>query len=233
MRIPSGGLAWIGAGYQRRIRTCGASAWTVVRIRNRCLSHGNAGDQIVWQTLMQLSSLSRTQPRIPIQKKTANRIATISAELAEWTGIASPASLAMRKGLLLQFLAVLRQDAILQKAFRTLVVSHKQLDLLQRVLGLIDREAVRLADVNDLADRAGVSRSGIYRLFHAAGFPGPSVMLDHARVELATRLLKETDQTVLSIAMETGFGSLSSFYRTFHRIHGQSPGQLRRSLPGS
>jgi AraC-like DNA-binding protein len=50
------------------------------------------------------------------------------------------------------------------------------------------------------------------------------------RVAHAQRLLLTTDQPVLDVALDAGFGSLSRFYAAFKRLCGQSPGQYRRAL---
>lgn len=54
--------------------------------------------------------------------------------------------------------------------------------------------------------------------------------LTRHRVAHAQRLLLMTDQPVLDVALEAGFGSLSRFYAAFKRLCGQSPGQYRRAL---
>lgn len=54
--------------------------------------------------------------------------------------------------------------------------------------------------------------------------------LTRHRVAHAQRLLLTTDQPVLDVALDAGFGSLSRFYAAFKRLCGQSPGQYRRAL---
>lgn len=52
------------------------------------------------------------------------------------------------------------------------------------------------------------------------------------RVAQAQRLLVTTDANVLEIALQCGFGSLSSFYAAFQRYAGRTPNALRQSLMG-
>lgn len=54
--------------------------------------------------------------------------------------------------------------------------------------------------------------------------------LTRHRVAHAQRLLLTTDQPVLDVALDAGFGSLSRFYAAFKRLCGQSPVQYRRAL---
>ena len=50
------------------------------------------------------------------------------------------------------------------------------------------------------------------------------------RVAHAQQLLVNTDQSVLTIALESGFGSVSQFYVAFNRLCGMSPRAYRESL---
>jgi AraC family transcriptional regulator, melibiose operon regulatory protein len=57
--------------------------------------------------------------------------------------------------------------------------------------------------------------------------------LTRHRVAHAQRLLLTTDQRIIDIALEAGFGSPSRFYAVFKHFCGQSPGQYRRVLRGT
>ncbi len=52
------------------------------------------------------------------------------------------------------------------------------------------------------------------------------------RVAQAQRLLATTDDNVLTIAIQTGFGSSSNFYMAFKKYCGQSPNTYRYALRG-
>ena len=54
--------------------------------------------------------------------------------------------------------------------------------------------------------------------------------LTNLRVAHAQQLLVTTDQNVLTVALESGFGSLSQFYVAFKRLCGLSPREYRESL---
>jgi AraC-like DNA-binding protein len=229
--VRAGELGWVGGGLERTITSSRSCEWLVLRIRNRCFAPGNTADRVAWETLMRLSTLSRSQQRVPLNRATLSRLHPIVVQLMDWTDATDPGSITMRKALLLQFLVTLRADKRLQNAFSALPDPQPRLDLLQQALLLIDRDAAGIKDIKDLATRTGTSRSALYRLFHSAGFPTPATMLEHARIESAARRLRESDQSVLDIAFESGFASLSSFYRSFQRIHGIPPGKWRRLFP--
>jgi AraC-like DNA-binding protein len=50
------------------------------------------------------------------------------------------------------------------------------------------------------------------------------------RVAQAQRLLATSEESVLTIALQTGFGSTSSFYATFKKIVGCAPLDYRRTV---
>jgi AraC-like DNA-binding protein len=47
------------------------------------------------------------------------------------------------------------------------------------------------------------------------------------RVQKATELLKSTNMPITAIAFEVGFEDLSTFYRSFHKLHKASPAKFR------
>jgi AraC-like DNA-binding protein/mannose-6-phosphate isomerase-like protein (cupin superfamily) len=57
-----------------------------------------------------------------------------------------------------------------------------------------------------------------------------SHFLNEARISKASRLLVESEENVLSISLECGYGSLSHFNRVFAELKGESPGQWRRKF---
>ncbi|MDK3156400.1 helix-turn-helix domain-containing protein [Kamptonema cortianum] len=59
---------------------------------------------------------------------------------------------------------------------------------------------------------------------------GPMDDLTRHRVWHAQKLLATSDEKILNIALESGFGSLSRFYAAFASICGKSPRDYRRSV---
>lgn len=56
--------------------------------------------------------------------------------------------------------------------------------------------------------------------------------VNNKRVEAAQALLRETDKSILDIAYEVGFNAKSSFYKTFQRNLGMTPGKYREQERG-
>lgn len=82
--------------------------------------------------------------------------------------------------------------------------------------------------VDDVVAAVPMSRAGLYRTFQR--YTGRSIADEIARrrVELARRLLADTDEKVHEVARRCGFGSVVSFSRTFSRVVGQPPSTFRR-----
>jgi len=78
-----------------------------------------------------------------------------------------------------------------------------------------------------LADQAGISIRQLERSFRHHLGRGVHEHYLALRVARARQLLRETSRTVLEIALATGFASASQFSRSFRRIEGLSPRDVR------
>lgn len=85
-------------------------------------------------------------------------------------------------------------------------------------------ESLRIVDI---ATKAGLSvyqfEQRVQRLFQMS----PLQLLHKLRLDEATRLLRETDQSLADIAIETGWCDQSAFTRHFSRYAGMAPGKFR------
>jgi AraC family L-rhamnose operon regulatory protein RhaS len=77
------------------------------------------------------------------------------------------------------------------------------------------------------AAELGMSRRRLTTLFHEITGQTWADYVASLRVEYACKLLCETTRSVVAIAFECGYEDLSSFYRSFKRHTGRSPGQWR------
>lgn len=103
-------------------------------------------------------------------------------------------------------------------------------ELLRRLLRAKDRmDAASHEDwpVHRLAKVSNVSEAHFARSFKDAFGVPPHRYLLTRRIERAKALLRDTEQPILDIALQTGWNSLGTFGRTFRDITGESPGELR------
>lgn len=100
---------------------------------------------------------------------------------------------------------------------------------LARALGAIHRRPEKDWSVAALAARAGVSRSVLTQRFAERVGQPPMQYLTRWRMQLAARLLSESELHVAEIGRRVGYESEMSFSRSFRRVTTMSPTQWRRT----
>ncbi len=100
-------------------------------------------------------------------------------------------------------------------------------------LGLLHSQVAHPWTIADLADRVGISRSGLVERFTRYLSEPPMTYLTRWRLQLAARSLEKTSRGVAEIAVDVGYESEAAFNRAFKREFGQPPGQYRREHKGS
>lgn len=221
----AGAVVWLGGGRERHVETAGPSSWRVLRIRNRLFGRHAPVDRLAFGQLMDLARLSERGPVLDLQPRTRETVFRMGKQLCALPG--NGAGLLRRKGALLELFGCLQADELLAEKMCRLPAGNRDLDRLQAVMEILDTGGRDGCGVEELARRAGLSRSSLYRLFRDNGFPSPARLLLQGRLEEADRRLREGNETVLAVAMASGFGSLSTFYRSYRRRFGYSPGSLR------
>lgn len=98
---------------------------------------------------------------------------------------------------------------------------------LRDLLAWIDTHIARKLTLDELAARAGMSRALFTRRFRSAIGQSPHQYLTRRRVEIAQRLLRDTERDLAWIAHETGFSSQSHFTSWFRALTGSTPGRYR------
>src|SRR6266852_5154860 len=79
-----------------------------------------------------------------------------------------------------------------------------------------------------LAAQAGLSKFYFNRLFKSAVGVSPSHYHINVRMDAAKRLLRETKQSVVAVALDVGDANPSHFAQLFRRETGLSPSDYRR-----
>lgn len=98
---------------------------------------------------------------------------------------------------------------------------------LRELLAWIDAHIAQKLTLDELAARAGTSRALFTRRFRSATGQSPHQYLTRRRVEIAQRLLRDTERDLAWIAQETGFSSQSHFTAWFRTLTGSTPGLYR------
>jgi AraC-like DNA-binding protein len=101
-----------------------------------------------------------------------------------------------------------------------------------RVLGLLHEKPDAPWTLERLAEEAAMSRSTLAERFvHFMGQP-PMQYLTQWRMQVASRLLRDTSSKVIEIALGVGYESEAAFSRAFRRVVGVAPGAWRAAGRG-
>lgn len=98
---------------------------------------------------------------------------------------------------------------------------------LRRLTDLLDSQLERRVDVNELSRTGGLSARQVHRLFKTHLGMSPQAYHRQLRLQRAREMLRQTELTILEIAMSSGFTSASDFSRTYRRTFHQSPNEDR------
>ncbi|WP_291705706.1 helix-turn-helix domain-containing protein [Bradyrhizobium sp.] len=96
--------------------------------------------------------------------------------------------------------------------------------------GALDEEGT---SVEKLAERLGIGRRQLARLFARHLKASPSAVARTARIQRAKRLIDGTDKPMVEIAVLAGFGSLRRFNAAFAEVYGRAPTEIRRGRRSS
>jgi AraC family transcriptional regulator len=98
------------------------------------------------------------------------------------------------------------------------------------LLAFIDDRLGTALPLDELAQRARLSRSAFTRAFRTATGISPHRYLNERRLVVAQRLLRTTGLPIAYIAQETGFSSQSHFTTIFRAAMNCTPAEYRRAV---
>ena len=96
-----------------------------------------------------------------------------------------------------------------------------------RLLAYIHTHLHELEPVDDLARKAGYTRSHFSRIFKARTGICPQQYIGNARIALAKELLRTTELPIGDIALRAGYAEVYPFSRQFKRLTGIAPSHYR------
>ena len=139
-------------------------------------------------------------------------------------------------------------EEVARRSARELVVHHRRyggqsqfsvMQDIERASGrfdtLIDWIRAHLANdlnVEELADKAGMSCRNFARVFRSETGTTPARFVEKLRLESARRQVETTSRSLLQVAQDTGFGDTERMRTSFIRAYGQPPMALRRQVRG-
>lgn len=104
----------------------------------------------------------------------------------------------------------------------------KNLDRIKQILSYIDQNYKEAISVKEIASYCGLSESHFMRFFKNTMGVSLVSYLNDFRLNIASRLLTSSDDSIINIAESCGFFNLSYFNRVFKKKYGVTPGEYRR-----
>jgi AraC-like DNA-binding protein len=111
--------------------------------------------------------------------------------------------------------------------------AHEESADRERIDRVLDHIHVHYADgiaIDDLADIAALSPSGLHRLFRRHTRQTVSDYVMRLRIGEACALLSGTSRPIAHIAGDVGYGALANFNRQFRALKGMTPRAYRRQF---
>ena len=122
-------------------------------------------------------------------------------------------------------------DIAQQSAEKHLLPSD--LEFLDRLKAIISQH---IADedftVQSLSEMMAMDRSVLYRRMQTLTGVSPSVYVKNIRMDIARRLLRDSDLSISDIAMKTGFATTKYFSASFKDSFGLTPSEFRAQKQG-
>lgn len=159
--------------------------------------------------------------------------ATLQLLLREFTERDVGSETAVSRLLDVLFVLVLRHWLDTAEARRTGWLGALRDEPIGRALVLLHGAPARAWTVGALARAVGLSRPVFARRFAEKVGATPLGYLRELRLDLAARLLTETDRSLAEVASAVGYTSEFAFNRAFQRARGLPPGRYRRSTSTS
>lgn len=107
------------------------------------------------------------------------------------------------------------------------VIQQNPISLFFPVVSYLDQEYQTDVEDEFLAQLCGLSRTQFLEKFRDNFHQTPRQYIRNVRIRKACHLLTSTEKSILDIALQIGFSSLSSFNRAFFTIMGQTPNTFR------
>lgn len=106
----------------------------------------------------------------------------------------------------------------------------KELERTRQILKYMEQHYSESLSIEEVSRACGMSQSHFMKFFKKTmGLPFTAYLNDY-RLTMASRLLLSSEDSVLTVAGETGFNNLSYFNRIFKEKFGMTPREFRRRM---
>lgn len=101
---------------------------------------------------------------------------------------------------------------------------------MSKILQYIDAHFCEDINTTSIANHLNMSRHTLLRIFQNYQDSSPSQYIRKKRLEMAVRLISDSDESLQDIASKTGFSSYQQFYKTFTNYYGTSPSDYLKTI---
>lgn len=105
---------------------------------------------------------------------------------------------------------------------------QKSMDKTRLILKIVEEHYSEKLSIKEMAEACGFSQSHFMKFFKTTIGVSFTSYLNDYRLTMASRLLLSSEDSILTIAGDTGFDNLSYFNRVFKQRFGMTPREFRR-----
>lgn len=135
------------------------------------------------------------------------------------------------KSQLIRFVSELvRYGRLTEPAGITTENARQRSERLKQILSYINENCSSELTLETMAGEFHFSKKYFSKYFIAESGQSFTEYLNCCRIEKACKLLRNTDSSVIDIALESGYGNISYFIRTFSRLMGCTPLKYRKKV---
>lgn len=98
----------------------------------------------------------------------------------------------------------------------------------KKAIELIETNYSKKLKVQDIANQIGINRSYLTNLFKKTIGTSPQNYLIDCRLEKSAQLLRETQNSMVDIALEVGYSDSLAYSKAFKQKYGMSPSEYRK-----
>lgn len=108
-------------------------------------------------------------------------------------------------------------------------IADKNYLAVKNSIDYIEKNYSKPLTVDDLANNAGFSKSRFMTIFKEYTNTTCKKFINTYRLESSLKMLRDTDNTVLNIAIASGYNNISLYNREFKKAYGVTPLEYRKS----
>jgi AraC-like DNA-binding protein len=192
-------------------------------VGDRCISL-NVHEEQFGEIAAATASTSRYRFPAPSLRPSAKALPVVACMEALSSPASSLRSEALALGLIERVIAAMTGDRRTQAA-----PTGRETRRVIEAIRLVEHDAGRPLELKEMAATAGMSKYHFLRVFRRLTGVTPHQYLISVRLRRAALALASSRRPVIAVALDAGFGDLSTFNKTFRAAFGLTPTQYRAS----